>query len=161
MQEDITKQRWQRTARGRLRFELAGLTFARKSGASPEDYARHLWSTGAANWMRKADPTAKEYLLKEAEAFGTLYPEVGFELMKPDDNEAELVFTKGCLGGWGKDQWATARSLGLGKGHVCRYCRESFRAWSNQLGLHACPEPRKDGTCLLRVRKLLQKTSSA
>ncbi|MBI4186128.1 MAG: hypothetical protein HY530_01305 [Chloroflexi bacterium] len=148
-----TQKRWRRTARGRLKFELAGVAFSRKAGLAPEDYAEHLWSAGAMEWMGTATPTAREYLLKEAEAFETLYPEVVFKLSKLQDDRAELVFIQGCLGGWGKDQWAMARKLGLGKGHVCRYCRQSFRIWASQLGLEACPEPQSDRTtCILRVR---------
>ncbi|MBI4187588.1 MAG: hypothetical protein HY529_00080, partial [Chloroflexi bacterium] len=112
--------RWRHTARSRLKLELAGISFARKHGLTPEDWARHLWSKGALKWMGKTFPTAAEYLLKEAEAFRRLYPEVIFKLGELSDTEAELTFTRWCLGGWGKDQWAIARSLGLGKGHVCR-----------------------------------------
>ena len=152
MEQDIINRKWRRTARGRLKFELAGLAFARKSGFTPEDYANHLWSTGAVKWMGKAIPTTKEYLLKEAEAFSTLCPEVTFELGSSTDKEAELTFTRGCLGGWGRNQWEMARNMGLGKGHVCRYCRQAFRAWASQLGLQACPEPQTNDTCVLRVK---------
>ncbi|MBI4295623.1 MAG: hypothetical protein HY667_00750 [Chloroflexi bacterium] len=145
--------RWRRTARGRLKFELAGISFAVKHGLMPEDYARHLWSTGAIKWMGTRSPCAKEYILKEADAFQTLYPEGAFELTRLDDDEAELTFTRGCLGGWGADQWAVARSLGLGKDDVCRYCRQAFRSWSEQLGLEACTEPDISGTCILRARR--------
>ena len=128
MEQEFIKKQWRRTARGRLKFELAGIAFARKNGRTPEDYARHLWSTGAAKWMGKTDPTASEYLLKEAESFRTLYPAVTFRVTRQSEDEAELVFARGsCLGGWGRDQWAMARNLGLGKGHVCRYCRQAFR----------------------------------
>ncbi|MBI2287659.1 MAG: hypothetical protein HYY41_03250 [Chloroflexi bacterium] len=148
----LIKRQWHRTARGRLKFELAGVAFARKKGFTPEDYANHLWSTGAVKWMGKAKPTAEEYLLKEAEAFRILYPEVVFTVAKLSDHEAELIFTSGgCLGGWGKKQWAMAQSLGIGKGHVCRYCRQAFRTWAKQLGIQACPEPQTGGTCILRV----------
>ncbi|MBI2909405.1 MAG: hypothetical protein HYX92_17305 [Chloroflexi bacterium] len=152
-QDNDTGKRWRRTARARQRFELAGLAFAKKHGASPEDYARHLWSTGAARWMGKTSPTARDYLLKEAEAFRTLYPEVGFHLREMDDAAAELTFTSGCLGGWGQDRWAMAESLGLNKEDVCRYCRESFKVWSKQLGLDASLEPQVDGTCVLKAKK--------
>ncbi len=152
MAQDIIGRQWRRTAWGRLKFELAGIAFARKSGLTPEDYANHLWSTGAAKWMDKTDPTAEEYLLKEAEAFRTLYPEVTFELAKMSDEEAKLIFTQGCLGGWSRNQWAMARSLALGKGHVCRYCRQAFRTWASQFGLQACPEPQTNDTCVLRVK---------
>lgn len=150
---DSANQSWRRTAISRLKFELAGISFARKMGQTPEDWAKHLWAGGAAKWMGKDNPTAAEYLLKEAEAFKVLYPQVAFDLTRLDDGEAEMVFTGGCLGGWGKDQWAVARGLGLGKGHVCRYCREAFRAWSRQLGLESCPEPKIDGTCVLSVKR--------
>ncbi len=152
METDNVQRQWRRTARGRLKFELAGIAFARKSGFTPEDYANHLWSTGAVKWMGKTDPTVSEYLAKEIEAFRTLYPEVAFELVKSSDEEAELIFTQGCLGGWGRNQWAMARSLGLGKGHVCRYCRQAFRAWASQLGLQVCPEPQTNDTCVLLVK---------
>ena len=155
MNQDLTGRRWRRTARGRLGFELAGVAFARKAGFTPEDWAKHLWSSKAMKWMGKSTPTAKEYLLKEVEAFSVLYPEVAFELGKQDDIEAELTFKQGCLGGWGQDQWATARNLGLGKGHVCRYCRQSFRSWSCQLNLQACPEPQTNQTCILQVKARL------
>lgn len=155
MKQDLINRRWRRTARGRLKFELAGLAFARKAGFTAEDYARHLWSAGAVKWMAQATPTAKEYLLKEAEAFRTLYPEVTFELGKLDDQKAELIFTRGCLGGWGQDQWAMARGLGLSKRQVCRYCRQAFRTWADQLGLQAGSEPQTNGTCVLRINTLL------
>ena len=152
-------KRWRRTARSRLRFELGGLAFGLKMGASPEDYARHLWSTGAREWMRKADATAGEYLLKEAEAFAALCPEVSCEPGAVDGSEASLTFTRGCLGGWGKDPWTVARSLGLTQNDVCRYCQEAFRVWSEQLGLDACPEPQSDGTCVLKAESRRAKMS--
>ncbi len=152
MKQDNTTRRWHRTAWGRLKFELAGLAFARKNGFTPEDYANHLWSIGAVKWIGSPHPTTSEYLLKEAEAFRTLYPEVTFELGSLTNKVAELTFTRGCLGGWGRNQWAMARNMGLGKGHVCRYCRQAFRAWASQLGLQSCPEPQTDNTCVLRVK---------
>src|SRR3989304_2760699 len=81
---------WRKTARSRLRFELAGLAFALQKGFSPEDYARHLWSQGAVGWMTKEAPGAGEYLLKEARAFRTFYPEVSFTMVQEGENEAEL-----------------------------------------------------------------------
>ena len=152
-QEDNTN-RWRRTAWGRLKFELAGLAFAMKNGFYLEDYARHLWSEGAVKWMGKENPTIPEYLLKEEEAFRTLYPQVNFEVGILSEDKSELTFCTGtCLGGWGRDQWGMAHSLGLGKGHVCRYCRQAFRSWSGQLGLAALPEPKTDETCILTVVK--------
>ena len=152
MIQDIIGRQWRRTARGRLKFELAGIAFARKMGQNPEDWARQLFSAGAVKWIGKPDPTVAEYLAKEVEAFRTLYPEVVFEVAKEADNEAELVFAQGsCLGGWAKNQWTMAIDLGLGKGHVCRYCREAFRVWARQLRLKSCPTPQTDGTCILRV----------
>lgn len=142
---------WRRTARARLKMELAGLALAKKLGLSPENYARHLWSAGAPEWMGKTVPTAKEYLLKEAEAFEALFPEVKFKLEKLESGQAELTFTGGCLGGWGKDQWSIAKSLGLSQEEVCRYCCEAFRRWAAQLELEATTEPQADGRCVLKV----------
>ncbi len=99
METDNVQRWWHRTAWGRLKFELAGLAFARKSGVAPEDYANHLWSTGAVKWMGKAIPTTKEYLLKEAETSRTLYPEVTFELGSLANKKTALTFTRGCFGG--------------------------------------------------------------
>jgi hypothetical protein len=152
MKTDDIQRQWHRTAWARQKFELGGLAFARKSGFTPEDYANHLWSTGAVKWMGKDTPTTKEYLLKEAEAFSTLYPEVTFELGSLTNKVAELTFTQGCLGGWGQNQWRMAKNMGLGKRHVCRYCRQAFRAWASQLSLQACPEPQANDTCTLRVK---------
>jgi hypothetical protein len=135
-------------------MELAGVAFARRLGLTPEDWARHLWSDGALAWMRKENPTASEYLLKEAKALQTFFPESHFDIVRDDDDIANLIFRPGgCAGGWGEDQWGTAHSLGLGKGHVCRYCREAFRSWSAQLGLTALPIPQTDGTCVFRVER--------
>lgn len=154
MKQDTINQQWRRTARGRLKFELAGISFARKHGFTPEQYADFLWGNGAVKWMGKANPTVAEYIQKEAEAFRTLCPEVKFDVTKCADDEAELVFSKGCLGGFGKDQWAMAKSLGLGKGHVCRYCRQAFRVWAKQLGIDACPEPKLHNICVMSAKRL-------
>ncbi|MBI3040517.1 MAG: hypothetical protein HYY80_02500 [Chloroflexi bacterium] len=144
---------WRKTAKSRLRFELAGLAFARQKGFSSEDYARYLWSSGAVGWMGKARPDTREYLRKEAEAFQRFYPEVSFELVEAGDERAELVFTGGCLGGWGKDRWALARQLHLAKEDVCAYCQEAFRVWAEQLGLSTQIGPKDDTTCRLLVLK--------
>lgn len=144
---------WQRTAKSRLYFELGGLAFALKKRASPEEYARHLWGKGATRWMGKARPDAQEYLLKEAEAFRCFYPDVASEVVEAGEEVAELIFTGGCLGGWGEDPWALARSFGLVKADVCSYCRESFLVWAEQLGLIARIGPNESGTCRLRVVK--------
>ncbi|MBI4303287.1 MAG: hypothetical protein HY665_02980 [Chloroflexi bacterium] len=148
---NIADSALRRAARSRLYVELAGLAFAVQKGFSPEEYARHLWSKGAARWMGKTSPDAAEYLLKEAEAFQCLFPSVVFEVIETGKESAELAFVKGCLGGWGKDPWNLARSLGLTKENVCRYCRESFRVWAEQLGLDAHTEPQENGTCRLRA----------
>ena len=37
MEQDISNKQWRRTAWGRLKFELAGIAFARKIGQTPED----------------------------------------------------------------------------------------------------------------------------
>lgn len=116
MKQDDIRKGWYRTAWSRLRFELSGLSFALKWGATPEDYADYLWSGGAVKWMGKANPTLQEYLDKETEAIRALYPQVIYTLGKITDKEAELTFAPGCcLGGWGRDQWGLAGSLGLEK----------------------------------------------
>ncbi|MEE8470597.1 MAG: hypothetical protein V3S51_04635 [Dehalococcoidia bacterium] len=149
---DSLPSAWQRTAKSRLRFELAGLAFARQKGFRPEDYAQHLWGKGAQRWMDKATPTAAEYLLKEAHAFKQFYPEVSFTVAEASDERAELVFTEGCLGGAGRDRWVLARSLGLTKEDVCAYCQEAFSVWAGQLSLCACIGP-EDEICRLLVVK--------
>ncbi len=150
---DSTSDVWRKTAKSRLRFELAGLAFACHGGSDPEDYARHLWAKGSVRWMGKAQPNAVEYLLKEARAFREFYPEVSFEIVESGDARAELVFTEGCLGGWGRDPWAMARNLGLSKKDICAYCRESFRVWAGPLGLRTDIGPDKDENCRLLVLK--------
>jgi len=148
-----TSDVWRKTAKSRLRFELAGLAFACHRGSNPEDYARYLWAKGSVRWMGKAKPNAVEYLLKEAKAFREFYPEVSFEVVESGDARAELVFTDGCLGGWGRDPWAVSRNLGLPKKDICAYCRESFRVWTRPLGLCADIGSEKDGNCRLHVTK--------
>ncbi len=145
-------EKWYRTARSRLRFELAGLALAKKAGMSPEEYAGFLWAQGASRWFGKPHALVSEYILKETEAFETLYPEVEFKLGKVEGDEARLTFTRGCLGGWGKERWRTAETLGLAKDEVCLYCREAFRIWADQLGLEAGTEPQQDGGCILTVK---------
>jgi len=145
------KECWQKTARSRLRFELGGLAFALQKGASPEEYAHHLWGKGARTWIGKDEPSAAEYLAKEAEAFRCFYPNVAFEVTGAGEESAELVFTEGCLGGWGDKPWAMASSLGLNKEDVCRYCREAFRLWAGQLGLSATTGLGEDNRCRLNV----------
>jgi len=144
---------WLRTSRSRLRFELAGLAFACQHGFTPEDYARHLWSHGAVAWMGKQNPDAAEYLRKEVGAFLEFYPEVAISLIRVHPGIAELVFTRGCLGGWGDAPWSLARSLGLNKKCICAYCQESFRLWTRQLGLASHIGPSTDGHCHLLVVK--------
>ena len=152
MDQDADKKRWRRTAWSRLRFELSGLGFALKQGATPEDYADYLWSDGAVKWIGKENPTIQEYLDKETEAITTLYPQVTFTIGRITDKDAELTFPAGsCLGGWGRDQWGVAGSLGLDKKDVCRYCRQSFRVWTKQLELNALPELQANGDCIFRV----------
>ncbi|MEW6141808.1 MAG: hypothetical protein AB1597_01435 [Chloroflexota bacterium] len=101
--------------------------------------------------MGKENPDAAEYLRKEAGACREFYPEVAMSLIKARPGMAELVFTRGCLGGWGDDQWALARSLGLNKKRICAYCQESFRVWTKQLGLASHIGPSTDGHCHLLV----------
>jgi hypothetical protein len=101
--------------------------------------------------MGKAQPTAAEYLLKEAQAFRQFYPDVAFAIVEAREERAELVFIEGCLGGWGADHWALARSLGLTKERVCAYCQEAFLIWAGQLGIHVSIGSEEEGTCRLRV----------
>ncbi len=103
--------------------------------------------------MGKAKPNAMEYLLKEAKAFREFYPEVSFEVVESGNARAELAFTDGCLGGWGRDPWAVARNLGLSNKDICAYCQESFQVWTRPLGLRADIGPEKDGNCRLHVTK--------
>lgn len=155
MEQDIINRHWRSTAQGRLRFELAGIAFARKSGFTPEDYANHLWSTGAVNWMGKAIPTTREYVLKEAEDFRCFYPDVDFKVTRDgEEDTAEIVFTEGYLGGWGDAPWVLASRFGLSKEDVCRYCREAFRLWAGQLGLLATIGHEGSGaSCVLHVQR--------
>ena len=150
---DSTSDVWRKTAKSRLRFELAGLAFACHWGSNPEDYARHLWAKGSVRWMGKARPDAAEYLLKEAQAFREFYPEVSFKVVASGEARAELVFTDGCLGGWGRDPWVVARNLGLSLKDICAYCRESFRVWAEPLGLITRIGPEGEGDCRLLVRR--------
>jgi len=148
------RELWLKTAKSRLRFELGGLAFAIQKGFTPEEYANHLWGKGAKSWMKKAAPDAGEYLQKEAEAFRCFYPEVGFEVVQAEKDRAELNMNDGCLGGWGKERWAIARSFGLTQLDVCRYCFEAFRVWAKQLGLRTVIGLQPDGKhCILRASR--------
>ncbi len=138
-----------RAAKSRLRMELAGLAFAVKTGHSPQEYARFVWGQGAVKWMSKEKPTKKEYLQKEMEAMRVLFPWMKMKLVEISPHRVELHFIGGCVGGWGEDRWALARSLGLDRWDVCRYCGEAFKVWAKQLGLKAAPHPAKDGSCKL------------
>jgi len=145
-------------ARSRLRLELQGLAFAISRGAAPEEYARFLWSDGAAKWMGSGSPGADEYLAKEEEAFASFFPwiMVRHELMS--SGVAEVVLSGGCLGGWGENRFTLARSLGLNRSALCRYCIEACRAWGEQLGLKVEPMPGPGcrGGCKLRAVKRKQ-----
>jgi len=152
------RRAWRRTARGRLRFELAGIAFAKAHGLEPEAWSTQLWSDGAVRWMGSERPGADQYLDREAEAFATLYPEVSFERAEWSSSRAVLLFTRGCLGGWGRDRWATARSLGLDPADVCRYCAEAFRLWAAQLGLAAEHECDLEGLCRLIATRTAEAT---
>lgn len=151
---DSLRSAWRRTARSRLQFELAGLAFAREKGFSPEEYAQHLWGKGAVRWMGQAQPAAGEYLLKEVQALRQFYPDVAFTIVEAREERAGLVFTEGCLGGWGAQRWALAQKLGLAKEEVCAYCQEAFAVWAGQLGLRARIGPEENRACRLLVVKL-------
>lgn len=144
---------WRQSARLKLKFELAGLSFALKHSFSPREYARHLWSKGAAGWLGKPDPSPEEYVNKEADASRQLLPGVHFEVILVSPREARIVFQRGCPGGWGHDQWSVARQVGLTKKDVCRYCQAAFEAWAEEVNLQACPSPQPDETCILTVTK--------
>lgn len=105
------------------------------------------------SWLKQAQPNAAEYLLREAQAFGEFYPDVSFTIVASGENRAELIFTRGCLGGWGQNPWALASSLSLTREDVCAYCREAFRVWAEQVGLSARIGPEEGGNCRLCVTK--------
>lgn len=147
------KKKWKATANSRLNMELAGLSFALKKGYSPGEYAQHLWSKGAKRWIKKDRPTSGEYVERELEAFSVLFPHVRAKVEKCNDNVAEIIFTKGCPCGWGKDKWSKARRWELTPEDVCRYCMAAFSIWGEQLGLHITLKPQKDGRCILTVRR--------
>ena len=145
-------------ARSRLRLELQGLAFAISRGAAPEEYARFLWSDGAAKWMGSGSPGADEYLAKEEEAFASLFPWIIVHYEHMSSGVAEVVLSGGCLGGWGENRFTLARSLGLNRSALCRYCIEACRAWGEQLGLKVEPMPGPGcrGGCKLRAVKRKQ-----
>ena len=153
MKRTSLRERWQATARNRLRLELASLAFATRHGHTPEEYAREVWGRGARGWMGKDSPKALEYLLKEAKAIATFYPWVKATPRKAGPGRAEAALTGGCLAGWGEDPWAIARGLGLTRADVCRYCHEAFRVWGQQLGLAVALTPQADDTCVLTARR--------
>ncbi|MBI2854618.1 MAG: hypothetical protein HYX87_06845 [Chloroflexi bacterium] len=140
-------------ARSRLKLELQGLAFAVTHGATPEEYARFLWGTGAQRWMGKDSPAADEYLLKEEEAMSHLFPWIKAQRVKMSPTEAEAVLLGGCLGGWGEKRFNLARSLGLFRKEVCRYCIEACRVWGEQLGLKVVPVPKCRAGCRLTVSR--------
>ena len=149
---DLTRA-WVRTARAKLRFELAGLAFAVRHGFTPEEYARELWGRGGTGWIGKKNPTAAEYILKEVEAVKALTPEIKFQMEQLGDDVARLRFVVGCLGGYGKSRWGTALSLGLTPPQVCSYCQESFQVWTGPLSVEARPQIQPDETCVFTVRR--------
>lgn len=130
-------------------MELAGLAFALQRGATPFEYARYLWGRGAVKWMGKETPSLREYMEKEAEAFTVLYPWLKLEVKEVSPDRIEIHFKGGCLAGWDADRWSVARSFGIDKKDVCRYCGQAFKAWSRQLGLKAAPHPARDWSCKL------------
>jgi len=156
-----TKKNWKATANSRLNMELAGLSFALKKGDSHEEYAQHLWGEGAKRWIKKDKPTPREYIKRELEAFGVLFPHVRAEIGRCDDDVAELIFVKGCPCGWGKDKWAKAKCWGLRPKDVCRYCTAAFSIWGEQLGLRITLNPQEDGCCILTARGKPKDTGKA
>ena len=151
--ENVDRDRWLHAARSRLRFELLGLAFALSRGATPQEYARFLWSKGAVRWMGIEIPDADNYLLKEIAAVGTLFPWVKVTHGRMASGQGEITFSGGCLGGYGEDRWALAEKLGLDQTTVCEYCAEAFKVWGRQLALTVTPFPGNKGTCRLRATK--------
>lgn len=147
------RERWQATARNRLRLELAALAFASRRGHTPEEYAREIWGRGAKGFMGKDNPEALEYLLKEAKAIAMFYPWVRTSVRRAAPGRAEMTLSDGCLAGWGEDRWAIASSYGLTPEQVCRYCREAFRVWGEQLGLAVSLAPQNNDTCVVLAGK--------
>lgn len=143
-------------ARSRLRLELQGLAFAISRGATPEEYARFLWGSGAAKWMGSHVPGVDEYLLKEIDAMSRLFPWIDVTQFSASPSHGEVVFSSGCLGGWGENRFALARSLGLNRSALCRYCKEACLVWGAQLGLRVEPKPGPGcrGGCRLTARKV-------
>ncbi len=155
-QESTADARLLHAAKSRLRLELQGLAFAISRGATPEEYARFLWSKGAANWMGCTSPGTDDYLEREEEAMRSLFPwlKIRHESMSAD--EASVEISGGCLGGWGENRFALARSLGLNRSALCRYCQEACKVWGEQLSLKVEPVPGPGcrGGCRIKARKM-------
>ncbi len=150
MDNETIRSRWHRAAQSRLTMELAGLSFAVEHGHEPEEYARHLWSDGAARRMGKASVPPLEFIRREGEAISVLWPWVRFETDERGDL-LHLVFTEGCLGTGQSRTWKLAAQLRLSREEVCRYCIEAFRVWGEQLGLRLEMSPMAEGGCAMEV----------
>ncbi|MBI2857585.1 MAG: hypothetical protein HYX90_00790 [Chloroflexi bacterium] len=153
--EQSCEERLMKAAKSRLRMELLGLAFAISRKATPEEYARFVWSTGAVTWMGSAHPGAGEYLDREREAAQSIFPWLKFEEVFHSSVESESLITGGCLEGWGENRFTLARSLGLNRAAVCRYCVEACRVWGEQLGLRVEPRPGPGcrGGCRIRAER--------
>lgn len=153
IEQATPEELWREVARGRLHFELGGLAFAVGKGFSPAEFGRHLWGHGAVQWVGKPDPTAREYMLAEAQEHHHFIPDIRVTFDRLEDNLAQMTISNGCWGGYGKRPWATASYWGLTQNQVCEYCHECYRAWGEQLGLTITTNPQSDGTCVIRATR--------
>ncbi|MBI4216974.1 MAG: hypothetical protein HY687_06255 [Chloroflexi bacterium] len=151
---------WLKAAKSRLKLELQGIAFAISHGASPQEYAHFLWARGAVAWMGTMSPSADSYLLKEMTAMATLFPWVRIEPGELTAERGVITMRDGCCGGYGNNRWRLARSLGLDKTQVCRYCGEAFKVWGSQLKLKVAPHPQRDESCKLRAARINSATLS-
>ena len=152
--EEKDKDRlWREVARGRLYFELGGLAFAIKRGASPTEFGRHVWGHGAVQRQGKPDPGAQEYMRGEAKEHLHFIPDIQVNFDVLEDDLAQMTISNGCWGGYGKKRWGAASYWGLTQDQVCEYCHECYRAWGEQLGLSITTNPQPDGTCVIRATR--------
>ncbi|MDP2661045.1 MAG: hypothetical protein Q8R28_09990 [Dehalococcoidia bacterium] len=147
-----TDELWRAVARGRLYFELGGLAFAVKKGFTPTEFGLHVWGHGAAMRAGKS-PTAKDYMLGEAQEHVSFIPEIQITYDYLEDDRAQMTLSNGCWGGYGKKRWGTAAYWGLSQEQVCEYCHECYRTWGDQLGLSITTNPQADGTCFIRATR--------
>lgn len=148
-----TDKLWREVARGRLYFELGGLAFAVRKGFSPTEFGRHIWGHGAVQHVGKPDPTAREYMLREAQDLSHFIPDIQLTYDSLEDALAQMTLSNGCWGGYGKKRWGTASYWSLTQDQVCQYCHECYGAWGEQIGLTITTNPQADGTCFIRATR--------